>query len=214
MVCLCRSESRFCLAEQETDFALQPVVLVGFWIILKILRFFRDDFEWCVTLGSWEELQSRLDRLASAIVTDAPVPGNNFEAGGEVFEMNHLTQSPAPHSQLDGRFGGIARNEDSGYFTPQTGLGVGLHNPDLGRPEASRTPSPRAARPGPDPTSAMEYNNSGDQRRRRAAGYPTQTQDDEIMVSEQGGSHDYRHAALQPPREAHDSRRQGRRNVI
>lgn len=156
-----------------------PVTLAIFWLILKAFRY-GNNFEWFVTLGSWEDLQDRLDRLSSALVTDAPVGTNFVEAGGTVFEMNHqFTQSPAPQSQN----GLLAEPGDFGYVTTRadTGLGFGLGPGNLAYPDRVRTPSPRAI-PSRDLIQTMEQNNRGETRRRPVAGAIPQSSHDDIQV--------------------------------
>jgi hypothetical protein len=135
-----------------------------------------DNFEWFVTLGTWEELQSRLDRLASAIVTDAPLP----PAGGVLFELNDFTQPPDPHSQRDRVNGTRRENGDSGYVTPRTGQGLGVGALGEGHREVSRTPSPTAAQPRLDAMSGRQHDGGGDPRRRPAAGSALQSLDGEF----------------------------------
>jgi len=125
---------------------LKPVVLFMFWIFLKILRY-GDNFEWYVKLGSWEELQVRLDRLASAIVTDAPRNTNIIETGGAVFAMNHL--APSSQRRQNGTPLSPSRRGDSGYVTPgaESGLGLRSGTADYEIDQAPRTPSPRSEQP-------------------------------------------------------------------
>jgi hypothetical protein len=142
-----------------------------------------------VTLGSWEDLQVRLDHLASAIVTDSP-PGTNIqEPGGNFFEMHQPTPSPAPQSQN----GVLTGHGDSGYVTAraETGLGFGIGHGDHVYPDAPRTPSPRAI-PLRDRIQTREQSNRGETRRRPAAGAPEQSSNDNIEPLRQGHRPDNR----------------------
>lgn len=151
-----------------------------FWLILKAFRY-GNDFEWYVTLGSWQDLQSRLDRLASAIVTDAPPGTDLLQGGGAVFEMNHQFL-PAPQSQN----GLLAEPGDSGYGRARavTGLGFGLGPGDLAYPDRARTPSPRAI-PSRDLIQTVEQNNRGETRRRPVASATPPSSHDDIQIMEQ-----------------------------
>jgi hypothetical protein len=92
-----------------------------------------------VKLGSWDQLHDRLDRLTSAIVTDAQpaVPNANGEAtAGEDIEMHNRTTTPSSQPAAAG---------GSNYSTPRTrtGLSVGLEVDNVADGER-RTPSPRS----------------------------------------------------------------------
>ena len=132
-----------------------------------------------MTLGSWEDLQIRLDRLASAIVTDSGSPGTNLqEAGGDFLEMHQPTPSPAPQNQN----GVLTGPGDSGYVTAraETGLGFGIGHGNHAYPDAPRTPSPRATM-FRDRIQTGEQSNRGETRRRPAAGAPQQSSNDDIQ---------------------------------
>ena len=135
------------------------MALVIFWLILKAFRY-GDNFEWFVTLGSWEELQFRLDRLASAIVTDAPAGRNLLEAEGAIFEMNHRTQSPLQQRESS-TTAMFTEPSDSDYVTSRaaTGLGFGLGNANQVNLKSPRTPSPRTT-PSRDVIQAREQTNN------------------------------------------------------
>lgn len=138
-----------------------------------------------MTLGSWEDLQVRLDRLASAIVTDSPSGTNIQEAGGEIFEMHPPTSSPAPQSQ-------------NGLLTEpgDSGLGFGIGNGNRAYPDAPRTPSPRAT-PLRDRIQTGEQSNRGETRRRPVAGTPQQSSNDDIQPLRQGHRPDNRPEGFQ-----------------
>lgn len=141
-----------------------------------------------MTLGSWEDLQSRLDRLASAIVTDAPAV---LEAGGTVFEMNdHRTHSPAPQSQ-SGTTELLTEPSNSGHVTvrAETALGVGLGPGNHAYPDTSRTPNPRAI-PSRDLIPVVQQNNRVETRRRPVPGAQSQPSNDDIQhVGQDHGPH-------------------------
>jgi hypothetical protein len=117
----------------------QPVVLLLLWLILKLLRW-GDSFEWYVKLGSWEELQTRLDRLSSAIVVDR-MTTNETDNGGVLFPMSTVQSTLSPQQQVNG----FDPTRDSGYYSPRLGTGLGVRTDVRG--EGSRTPSPKAPIP-------------------------------------------------------------------
>ena len=131
-----------CLTESS-----QPALFFVSWLFLKFIRWFRNDLEWYVKLGSWDQLKLRLDQLASAVVTDkiVPIMNGNVEDDGDGFEMGPVREQPD------------AEARDSGYVTPgpgeAVGLGVasgGIEGDDGGDMQVDRTPRPM------DPTDAAE----------------------------------------------------------
>lgn len=120
----------------------QPIVLLSFWLILKFFRW-GDSFEWYVKLGSWEELQTRLDRLSSAIVVDRMTP-NETDPAGVLFPMSTVQSPLSPRRQMDG-MQGFDPTRDSGYYSPRVGTELGVRT-DI-RGQGSQTPSPKAPIP-------------------------------------------------------------------
>lgn len=102
---------------------LQPSFLFIAWLVLKVSRWVRgDNFEWYVKLGPWDQLKAQLDRLESAIVTDAVVSEPAAEGDG-VFEMNDIDNSnPHGHSSRGSASGTSLLEElnNAGHVTPRT----------------------------------------------------------------------------------------------
>ena len=117
-------------------------MLLSFWLILKFFRW-GDSFEWYVKLGSWEELQTRLDRLSSAIVVDVMIA--NETGNVETLFSPSTIQSPLSSQRQVGGMQGFNPARDSGYYSPRAGTGLGLRADVRG--EGSRTPSPKAPVP-------------------------------------------------------------------
>ena len=121
------------------------MILLVFWLILKLIRW-GDNFEWYVKLGSWEELQIRLDRLTSAIVVDKVTTNEMGHDGGDLFPINTVTtQSPLNQQRRVNDMPGFDLARDSGYNSPHGATGPGAR-PDI-HEQGNRTPSPRAPVP-------------------------------------------------------------------
>jgi len=123
-----------------------PIVLLACWLILKLIRW-GDNFEWYVKLGTWEQLQSRLDRLSSAIVVDRVTTNESDQGGDGLFPMNTVTRTPlSPQRQANG-MPGFDPSRDSGYYSPRAGAGSGLGVRTDNHAGGSRTPSPKGPIP-------------------------------------------------------------------
>lgn len=102
---------------------LQPGFLFTLWLALKVSRWVRgDNFEWYVKLGSWQQLETQLDRLEAAIVTDAVVPEPAAEGNG-VLEMNDIDNSNTRGHSSRGSASGtslLEESNNSGHVTSRT----------------------------------------------------------------------------------------------
>lgn len=112
---------------------MQPGALFFFWLFLKALRFYRnDDFQWWVTVETWNDLQQKLDGLTNAIHKrdidsfhqpgiDMPVlPPSQTPLVDQPLPYSHGQSFPTPPSGDPRGLGiNVARDQEAtstGYF--------------------------------------------------------------------------------------------------
>jgi len=86
-----------------TNFSIKFIALFIFWLLLKLWRFLRgDDFEWCVTVRSWNDLRRKLDGLTNAIhkrdYDRRPQPVMQLGALQPASQTPLVDQPPAVHN--------------------------------------------------------------------------------------------------------------------